>query len=87
MNVRRHPRVAQRSDEDGVEVARQHLESVGGNGGAVDEVAVGPPVEGGELQRRARGPQHIEGQGNDFFADAVSGDDGDALVCGHELEQ
>ena len=82
-----HARIAQRSDEDGVEVARQHVESVGRNGGAVDEVAVGAPVEGGELERRARGAQHVESVGDDFLADSVSGDDGDASLMGHELER
>ena len=87
MNVGRHARIAQGSDEDGVEVARQHVEAVGRNGGAVDEIAVGAPVEGGELERRARGAQHVESVGNDFLADTVSGNDGDAFVDGHELER
>jgi hypothetical protein len=31
--------------------------------------------------------KNFDGRGNDFFADAVSGDDGDALGRGHELER
>ena len=46
MNVRRHAGIAERADEDGVEVARQHLKAAGGNRGAVGEVAVGAPIEG-----------------------------------------
>ena len=35
MDVGRHARIAERADKDGVEVAVQHGEAVGGNGGAV----------------------------------------------------
>ena len=49
MNVGRHARIAQRPNEYSVEVARQHVESVRRDGGAVDEVSVSAPVERGEL--------------------------------------
>ena len=83
MNVGRHARIAQRPYEHSVEVARQHVESVRRDGGAVDEVSVSAPVERGELECRARGAQHVESVGDDFLADSVTGDDGDAFVMGH----
>ena len=82
MDVGGDARIAERADEDGVEVARQHLEAVGRNSGAVDEVAVGAPVELGEVDGRTAGANHFERVGNDFLADAVSGHDGDTLM-GH----
>ena len=83
MNVGGYARIAERADKDGVEVARQHLETVGGNGGAVDEVAVGAPVECGELDIRAAGADDFNRVGNDFFADAVSGNNGNAFAASH----
>jgi hypothetical protein len=77
-------RIAQRADEDGVEIARQHVEAVGGNGGAVDEVTVGAPVEDGELDRRAAGTHHFECVRNNFLPDAVSGNNCDAFVGTHD---
>src|ERR1035438_4353399 len=66
-----------------VEVTGQHLKTVWRKGGAVDQVAIGAPVEGGELDGRSAGANHFESVGNDFFADAVSGNNGDALVGSH----
>ena len=71
------------ADENGVEVEGEHGEAVGGNGGAIDQVAVGAPVEGGALERSAGGKQDLDGERDNFFADAVTGDDGDALGCVH----
>ena len=79
VDVGGHARIAERADEDGIEVARQHLEAVGGDGGAVDEIAVGAPVEAGELDGGARGANHFQRVGNDFLADAVSGNNCDAF--------
>ena len=75
--------VAEGADEDGVEIARQHVEAVGGNGGAVDEVTVSAPVKGGELDRRAAGANDFESVRNHFLADAVSGNNCDAFGCRH----
>ena len=57
MNVGLDPRIAEGADQDGVEVARQHGEAVGGNGDAVAQVAVGAPVEVGQLNVSARMPE------------------------------
>ena len=86
MDVRGHAGIAQGAEQDGVEIARQHGEAVGGDGGAVLEVAVGAPVEVRELERRAGGGQHLDGFRGDFFADAVAGNDGDLLLRGHGAE-
>ena len=87
MNVRRHARIAQGSDKNGIKVARQHLETVRRNSRPIDKVAIGSPVKRGELQWRTRRLQHLERQGNYFFTDAISGHHGDSLVIGHELER
>ena len=47
------------------------------------QVAVGAPVKGGELDGRSAGANHFESVGNDFFADAVSGNHCDAFVGRH----
>ena len=47
VDVGGHAGIAERADEDGVEVAGQHVKAVGRDGGAVDEVAVGSPIEAG----------------------------------------
>src|ERR1700740_1202796 len=78
MNVGLHARIAEGSDEDGVEVMRQHLESVGRNGGLVAEIAVGAPIEFGEIHGRPGGLNHIDGLWNHFFTDSVAGNNGDA---------
>ncbi len=83
VNVGGHAGIAERADKDGVEVAGQHVKAVGWDGGAVDEVAVGSPIEEGELDGGARGANHFKRVGNDFLADAVSGNDCDAFGLGH----
>ncbi len=83
VNVGGHAGIAERADEDGVEVAGQHVKAVGRNGGAVDEVAVGSPVKGGELDGRARGANHFERVRDDFLADTVSGNNCDAFGLCH----
>ncbi len=78
-----HPRIAQRADEDGVEVARQHVKAIGRDCGSVDEIAVGSPVEGGELDGRSRGAHHIQRVRDHFLADAVSGNNCDFVFGRH----
>ena len=79
MNIGFDAGIAEGSDEDGVEVAGEHGESVGWDGGAVFQEAVGPPVEIGEIDGDAAGLDDFDGLRDDFFADAVAGNDGDAL--------
>src|SRR5215472_3908210 len=81
MNVGGHSRIAQGADKDGIEIALQHGESVGGNGGSISQVAVGRPVKGGEIDRGARGFDDFERRGDDFFADTVAGYHSDTFVC------
>ena len=76
--------IAEGTDEDGVEIARQHVEAVGGDGGAVDEIAVGAPVEDSELDSRAAGADYFQGVRNNFLADAISGNNCDAFVGAHD---
>ena len=83
VDVGGHARVAQRADKDGVEVPRQHLKAIRRNGGAVDQIAVGAPVECGELDGRSAGANDFDGVGDNFPADAISGNDRDAFVGGH----
>src|SRR5208283_4415345 len=84
VDVARHARIAERADEDGVEVASQHLEAVGRNGAAVGEVSLSAPVELGEFNRRAGSANNFDDVGNNFLADAISRNDCNALVGGHK---
>ena len=74
------PGIAECADQDRVEVAGEHGESVGRNRDAVAQVAVGAPVEIGQFNVGARGLDDLHRLGDDFLADAVAGDDGDALA-------
>ena len=84
MNVAGHTWIAERAHENGVEIAGQHLEGIGRNGGSVAEVAVGAPIEAGELDGRTAGANDVESVRNHFLADTVSGNDGDAFVWSRE---
>ena len=86
MNVGGYTWIAEGAHKNGVEIAGQHLEGVGRDGGAVAEVAVGAPVEAGELDGRAAGANDFESVRNDFLADTVSGNDGDALWWSREKD-
>src|SRR5205085_5315167 len=81
--VRGHTPIAERTHQDGVEVAAEHLESRGRNGGPIFEVAVGSPIEKSRLNRPAAGLYDLDGLGNDFFADTVAGDDCDFFAGRH----
>ena len=56
MNIRFDAGIAEGSGKDCVEVAGEHGEAIGRDGGAITEVAVGAPVEFGELDVGARDP-------------------------------
>ena len=86
MNIRGHARIAERAQQDGVEIAFQHGEAVRRDGDAVRQVAIGAPVEMGHLDVGARGLDDFHGLGDDFRADAVSGNDGDTLLLAHGME-
>ena len=77
------PETPEGAKEDGVKVAFQHGKAIRRDGGAVLEIAVGRPVKGLKLHRRARGLNHPQGRGDYFLADAVTWDDGDTFV-GHK---
>src|SRR6266566_4346640 len=81
MDIRRHARIAECTGEDGVKVAAEHGEAVGRNGGSILEIAVGSPIKIGQLDGRSRSLDAFHGLRNDFFTDAVSGDDRDLLFA------
>ena len=83
MNVRRHARIAECTHEDRVEIARQHGKSICRDGCLVGEVAVCAPVERGELDRRACRADCADSLLDDFFADAVAGNNRNALLGNH----
>ena len=74
-------RIAECADQDGVEIAAQHGESVRRDGDSVAQIAVGAPVEIGQLHGGAGGLNDLHRLGDDFLADAVAGDDGDAFLA------
>ena len=79
MDVGLDPRIAERADQNRVEIARQHGESVGRHSDAIAQIALRSPVKIGEVDCCAGCLNDLDGLGNHFPADAVSGDDGDAL--------
>ena len=74
-----HARIAERADEDRVELVAQHRVAVGRHRDAGLEEVVGAPRQRLELERSARTAadraQHLDRFGGDFLADAVAGDD------------
>ena len=86
VNIRGHARIAECAQQDGVEIAFQHGEAVRRDGNAVRQVTIGAPVEMGHLDAGARSLDDFHGLGDDFRADAVSGNDGDALLLAHGME-
>jgi len=79
MDVGCNPRIAERTTENGIKFAGEGGEAVGGNGGTVLKVAVSTPVEICEFDGSGGSANGVDSLRNDFFADAVSGDDGDAF--------
>jgi len=83
MDVRGHSGIAKSADQNSVEVAGQHLETVRRNGGAVFEVTVRAPIEVGQVNPRLRSLDYLDRLGNDFLADAIAGNDGNFLTGAH----
>ena len=73
------PRIAEGADQNGIEVAAEHGKAVGRHGDLITQVAIGAPVEVGQLNIGAGGLNHLHRLRDDFLADAVAGDDGDAF--------
>ena len=79
MNVGFDAGVAEGAGEDGVEIAGEHGEAIGRDGGAVAQITIGAPVEFADLDIGPGGANHFESLRNYFLADSVSGNDGDAF--------
>src|SRR5438876_1889960 len=83
MDVRRHAGIAKSADQNSVEVAREHFETIRRNGGAVFEVTVRAPIEVGQVNRCLRSLDYLDRLGNDFLADAIAWDDGNCFASAH----
>src|SRR5438045_818267 len=83
MNIRRHPGIAKSADQNGVEVAGQHFETIRRNGGAVLEVTVRAPVEVGQVNWYSGCLDYLDRLGNDFLADAIAWDDCNCFASAH----
>ena len=79
MDVGLDARVAEGANEDGIEIAREHGESIGRDGGLVAQITVRTPIEIGEFDRRPGRPDDANCLRNHFFTNTVAGDHGDAL--------
>ena len=76
--------IAEGAEEDGVEIVAKHFDGAGRKSDIFAEEFVGAPVEVDELDGAIvlgrGGLNGFDGDGRDFFADAVAGDYGDAGV-------
>jgi len=74
--------IAEGAEEDGVEFVAQEFDGAFGKRDFFAEIFVGAPIEFDELERAIAfgygGFDDLDGDGSDFLADAVAGDDGDA---------
>ena len=77
-----HPRVADRAEIDGGEVAPQGVHESRREDGAVLQVSLGAEVEPLELQREAQALEQADSLAGDLGADSVAGDDCDAVGHG-----
>ena len=79
--VVRHARVAQRADEDRVELVAQHGIAVGRNRDAGGQIVIGAPGQRFEHdltpEHVADRAKHFDGFGRDIHSDPVTRDDGD----------
>ena len=77
-----HAGIAERTEEDGVELIAEHFDRSGGKRDIFAEKFVGAPVEVDEFDGtavfRGGGLDGFDGDGRYFLADPVAGDDGDA---------
>src|SRR5262245_40005657 len=83
MNVRRHTRIAESADQDGIEIALQHGEAVGRDGHTIGKIAVGAPVEVDQLDRRSGGGKDFCSFRDYFTADTISRNYSDSFLGGH----
>ena len=83
MNIRRHARIAKRAHQDGIKVAGKHGEPIGRDSDAIGEIALRAPVKRRQVDRGLGGHDDLNGFGDDFPPDPVSGDEGDALFLAH----
>ena len=76
--------IAEGAEEDGVEFVAKHFDGAGRKGDVFAEEFVGAPVEVDELEWAIvfgrGGLDGFDGDGSNFFADAVAGDYGDACA-------
>ena len=74
--------IAESAEEDGVEFVAEEFDGAFGEGDFLAEIFVGAPIELDEFERAIAfgggGLDELNGDGSDFFADAVTRDDGDA---------
>jgi len=94
--IRRHPRIAHGAEKNGVEIASEHLHSVGRKRGAFAQEALRAPVEFHEISLTIAlgdgGSQYLYRFWYDFPTDAVAGNNRNAFgvsFCGsggvHEI--
>ena len=79
MDVGLHARIAEGSDQDGVEVAAQHGEAVWRHRGLIAQIAIGAPVEMGQFHCGAGGLNDLHRLWDDFLTDPVTRNNGDTL--------
>jgi hypothetical protein len=80
VNIGLAARIAKRSGKDRIEIAAKHLKTARRDGRTIGEIAVGAPIEFGELNRSPGGLDDFNRQRGHFLTDAVAGDDGNALA-------
>jgi len=80
VNICLHSRIAERTYEDRIEVARQFLESTGWNGGLISQKSVRTPVKFRHNHWRTRGFDDPNRLRNHLFPDPIARNHGDALL-------
>jgi hypothetical protein len=80
MDIGLNARVAEGPGQDSIEVASEHGEAVGRNGGAVPEIAIGAPIEFAHLDIGSRRLDDLKRLRNNFLANPVSGNYRDTLL-------
>ena len=84
MNVRGDTRIAKGTYQNRIEIAFQHGEATGRDSDAVRQITICAPVKLRDFDVGATSSNDLDRFRDDFFADAVSGNNGDTFLQAHD---
>src|SRR5208282_4233822 len=83
VDVRGDAGIAKRAHQDRIELPAEHGEAIAGHSDAVGQVAIGAPIKMRRFEIGAGGFKNFDGLRDDFFSNAVAGDDSNFSFLAH----